>query len=574
MPLFLEILQIVVILALSVPLAVLTGTFFARYVLEGERHVLPERLTYRLFGVDPDEDMNWKRYGLALVLSNGACMLAGYLLLRLQGFLPLNPQGLPPQDPDLAFNTMASFITNTNWQAYSGEVSLSNFTQMAPITFMMFISPASFFAAAAALIRGFTRAESEGLGNYWVDMTRVIYRFCLPLAVVVALLFVWQGEPQTLASNATVDTVEGATQEIARGPVASLSSIKHFGTNGGGFFSQNSSHPYENPTILTDVTQNWLMLLVAPSIVYAFGLLLGRKKQGWALFAACMFLLVVSVAIVYPAEQYGNPLLTSVGADQSLTADQGGGSMEGKEVKFGPSLSALFTAITTAQETGSVNNMHDSLTPIGGLVAIFNMQFGSTFGGAGAGFIYLIMYAIIAVFIVGLMVGRSPEFLGKKIEARDVSLTVLALLVTPVFILGFTGLALVWPGALDSLNNPGAHGFSEILYAYTTGTMNNGSAFEGLADDTYFYNTTVGLVMLFGRYLPVLALLAVAGSLAAKKRIPETAGTFSTATPIFAAVLVATIVLVGGLTFFPSWALGPLAEEFQMLAGKTFLLGG
>jgi len=315
------------------------------------------------------------------------------------------------------------------------------------------------------------------------------------------------------------------------------------------------------------------MLLTGASILYAFGLTVARRKQGWVLFATCFVLLIGSVAIAYPAEQYGNPILTEASADQSLTADQSGGSMEGKEVRFGPALSSLFSAITTATETGSVNNMHDSLTPLGGLVTIFNIQFGSVFGGVGAGFIYLMMYAIITVFIVGLMVGRSPEFLGKKIEACEVSLTVLAMLVTPLFILGFTGLAMVWPGALDSLNNPNAHGFSEILYAYTTGTQNNGSAFEGITDDTYFYNTTVGLAMLFGRYLPILALLAVAGSLAAKKNVPETAGTFSTATPTFAATLVFTIVVVGGLTFFPSWALGPIVEHFQMLEGKTFTLG-
>ncbi len=377
-----------------------------------------------------------------------------------------------------------------------------------------------------------------------------------------------------MSSNAQVAAVEGGTQEIARGPVASLSSIKHLGTNGGGFFSQNSSHPYENPTPLTNAVQNVLMLLTSAATVYAFGIMISRRRQGWALFAAYAILFVGSLAVAYSAERYGNPLLTEAGADQALTAEQSGGSMEGKEVRFGIALSSLFTAITTAAETGSVNNMHDSLTPLGGFAALFNLQFTAVFGGAGVGFIYLIQYVVIAVFIVGLMVGRSPEFLGKKIEAREVSLAVLALLIGPASILGFSALAIVWPGALDSLLNPGAHGFSQVLYAYSTGTQNNGSAFEGILDDTYFWNTTMGLAMLIGRYATIIPLVAVAGSLAAKKRVPETAGTISTATPTFALTLVATVVIIGGLTFFPAWALGPIVEHFQMLGGETFSLGG
>lgn len=573
MPLFLNILADVAILLALIPLVVLFGTYLARYVFSGERHFWFERFTYRIFGIDPNEEMGWKRYALALVLSNAAFMLLGYLLLRMQSFLPLNPLGLPPQPPELAFNTAASFVTNTNWQAYSGEISLSYFNQMAVITFLMFVAPATAFAAAGALIRAFTRAESGGVGNYWVDLTRVTYRYLLPLCFVLALIYVWQGEPQTLLPNATVTTVEGGTQEIARGPVASLSSIKHIGNNGGGFFSENSAHPFENPTNLTNVLQMLSMFLTSASILYAFGLSVARKKQGWVLFAAAMLLFVMGVAIAYSAEQYGNPILTSVGADQNLTADQGGGSMEGKEVRFGPNMTSLFVAVTTATETGSVNSMHDSLTPLGGWVAIAFMQFASVFGGMGVGFLYLIQFAILTVFIVGLMVGRSPEFLGKKIEAREVALVVLSFLITPASILGFTGLAMVWPGALESLHNPNAHGFSEILYAFTSGTQNNGSAFEGIGDTTYFFTTTVGLAMLFGRYLTIVPLVALAGSLAAKKRVPETAGTFSTATPTFAVTLAATVVIVGGLTFFPSWALGPIVEEFQMLEGKTFSLG-
>ena len=567
-----EILQMVAILLVLVLLVVPVGKYLVT-IFSGERHILPERLTYRVLGIDPGEDMTWKRYALALVLANGAFMLLGYAILRLQSFLPLNPLGLPSQTPDLAFNTVASFVTNTNWQAYSGETSLSYFSQMAMVQFMMFMSPATAFAAAAAVIRGFTRVEAGGLGNFWVDLTRITYRFLLPLGFVVALLFVWQGETQTLSTNAQATTVEGEAQEIARGPVASLSAIKHIGTNGGGFFSQNSSHPYENPNNAVNAVQMVSMLLLSAATVYAFGVMISRRKQGWALFAAYAILFVGSLTFVYAAERYGNPILTDVGADQSLTAEQSGGSMEGKEVRFGPALSSMFTAITTAAEAGSVNNMHDSLTPLGGLAALFNLQFTAVFGGVGVGFIYLIQYVVIAVFIVGLMVGRSPEFLGKKIEAREVSLAVLALLIGPACILGFTGLAMVWPGALDSLNNPNSHGFSEILYAYSTATQNNGSAFEGITDDTYFYNTTVGLAMLIGRYATIIPLVAVAGSLAAKKRVPETAGTFSTATPTFAITLVATVVIVGGLTFFPAWSLGPIVEHFQMLGGKTFSLG-
>ncbi|MGH3146234.1 MAG: potassium-transporting ATPase subunit KdpA, partial [Rubrobacter sp.] len=462
--------------------------------------------------------------------------------------------------------------TNTNWQAYSGEVSLSYFSQMAMIQFMMFMSPATAFAAASAVVRGFSRAESGSLGNYWVDLTRITYRFLLPVCFIIALLFVWQGEPQTLAANAQATTLEGETQEIARGPVASLSSIKHIGTNGGGFFSQNSAHPFENPTNLVNAVQLVSMLLLSAATIYAFGIMIRRRKQGWVLFAAYAVMFLGSLAFAYSAERYGNPLLTEAGADQSLTSEQAGGSMEGKEVRFGPALSAMFTAVTTAAETGSVNNMHDSLTPLGGLVALFNIQFQAIFGGAGVGFVYLIQYVIIAVFIVGLMVGRSPEFLGKKIEAREVSLAVLALLVGPACILGFSGLAIVWPGALDSLLNPGSHGFSQVLYAYSTGTQNNGSAFEGILDDTYYWNTTTALAMLIGRYATIVPLIAVAGSLAAKKRVPETVGTVSTTSPTFVAALIGTIIIIGGLTFFPAWSLGPIVEHFQMLGGNTFSL--
>ncbi|MBV9453160.1 MAG: potassium-transporting ATPase subunit A, partial [Rubrobacter sp.] len=417
---------------------------------------------------------------------------------------------------------------------------------------------------------GLARSGFDRLGNFWVDLPRIIFRLIRPHSLVLALLFVWQGETQTLATSVSATTLEGGTQEIARGPVASLSSIKHLGNNGGGFFNQNSAHPFENPTPLVDAIQSVAMLLFTASTFYAFGIMIGRRRQGWVLFAVAAILLVGSICLVYPAEQYGNPLLTSAGADQSLSADQSGGNMEGKEVRFGIPLSAAFVSITTATQTGSVNGMHDSLTPLGGLGALVNMKLNAIFGGEGVGFISVITYAILAVFIVGLMVGRSPEFLGKKIEAREVTLVVLSLLFYPASILGFTGLAMVWPGALDSLANPGAHGFSEILYAYTSGTENNGSAFAGLNANTPFFNTTIAFAILIGRYLTLVPLLAVAGSLATKRTVPQSAGTFSTATPLFGATLIGVILIVGGLTYFPAWALGQLAEHFQMLAGQTF----
>ena len=564
-----EILQIVVILAVLTLLVVPTGKYISNIFTSG-RHLLPERLTYRLLGVDPEEEMNWKRYAVALVLASGAAMLLGYVLLRLQSYLPLNPLGLPPQDPDQAFNSAASFDTTTNWQSYVGEISLSYFNQMAFVTFLQVFAPATGLAAFAALTRGLARSGFDGLGNFWVDLTRLIFRLFLPLAFVLALVFVWQGEPQTLSPSAVAHTVQGDTQEIARGPVASLSSIKHLGNNGGGFFNMNSAHPYENPTPLVDALQKVAMLLFTASVTYTFGTMLSRRRQGWVFFAVFMVLLIGSVTLVYSAERYGNPLLTQAGADQALTANQSGGSAEGKEVRFGIAQSSLFTSVTTATQTGSVNNMHDSLTPLGGLGALINMQLNAVFGGEGVGFISLITYAILAVFIVGLMVGRSPEFLQKKIEAKEVTLVVISLLLYPASILGFTGLAMVWPGALDSLANPAAHGFSEILYAFTSGSENNGSAFAGLSADTPFFNTTIAFAILIGRYLTLVPLLAVAGLLAAKRSIPETAGTFSTATPLFGATLIGVIVIVGGLTYFPAWALGAIVEHLQMLAGKTF----
>ena len=563
-----HLLQFAVVLACMTGLAVLMGRYLAA-VFTGTRHALPERATYRLLGINPDQGMSWGRYGMALVLSNAAMMLLGYLFLRLQKFMPLNPLGLEAQTPDLAFNTAVSFITNTNWQAYSGETSLSNFSQMAVITFLMFVGAATGVAAGAAFIRGLGGVQSPQIGNFWVDLTRVIYRVFLPLCLVLTLVYVWQGMPQTLASSVDLTTLEGVKQQIIVGAVASFETIKHIGTNGGGFFSMNAAHPFENPTPLTNTLHILSMLLIPSALTYAFGSMLARRRQGWVFFSAFLVMFIGFLSLVYSAEQTGNPLLSAVGADQTLQVDQSGGNMEGKEQRFGIAATSLFVTTTTAATTGSVNAMHDSLTPLGGLVPLGQMMLNLVFGGDGVGFINLIQYAILTVFLVGMMVGRSPEFLGKKIEAREIKLVMLAVLAHPLCILGLTALAVLWPGAAASLNNPGAHGFSEILYAYTSGTANNGSAFAGLNANTPFFNTTIGLAMLGGRFLTLLPMLAVAGSLAAKKTMPDSTGTFPTATPTFMLLLVFVVLVVGGLTFLPALSLGPLVEQIDMLAGRV-----
>ena len=564
-----NIVAFVAALAVMTGLTVLMGKWLAR-VFTDPRHALPERHTYRLFGIDPNERMGWARYGMALLLSNAAMMILGYLLLRLQGLMPLNPLELAPQSPDLAFNTAASFITNTNWQAYSGENSLSNFSQMAAITFLMFVGATAGVVAAAGFIRGLSRASAADLGNYWVDFTRVLYRVMLPLCLFTALVYVWQGVPQTLDSQASATTLEGSRQPLIVGAVASLESIKHIGTNGGGFFGMNAAHPFENPTPLTNLVHILSMLLIPSALTYAFGSMLVQRRQGWVFFGAFLVMFVGFLAIVYSAEQSGNPLLSRVGVDQTLSAAQSGGNMEGKEVRFGIGDTSLFIATTTGATTGSVDAMHDSLTPIGGLVPLSEMMLNCVFGGDGVGFINIVQYAILAVFLVGMMIGRSPELFGKKIEAREIKLVMLAVLAHPLSILGFTALAAIWPGAKDSLNNLGPHGFSEILYAYTSGTANNGSAFAGLDANTPFFNTTIGLAMLVGRFLTMLPMLGVAGSLAAKKTVPAGAGTIPTATPLFMGLVVFVVLIVGGLTFLPALALGPIVEQLQLAGSHTY----
>jgi K+-transporting ATPase ATPase A chain len=564
-----DIAQLLIVLLIMTPLVVLLGKWLAR-VFTVPSHGLAERWTYSALGVDPAEDMNWKRYGMALLLSNAAMMLLGYVLLRIQTLLPFDALQRAAQTPDLAFNTAASFVTNTNWQSYSGETSLSNFSQMAAITFLMVVSAATGVAASGGFIRGLSRRNSAQIGNYWVDFTRVVYRVLLPLSLLVALVYVWQGIPQTLSSDVTATTLEGIKQQILVGPVASLESIKHLGTNGGGFFSMNAAHPFENPTPLTNTIHIVCMLLIPSALTYTFGSMLLRRRQGWAFLAAFLVMFLGFLALVYSAEQHGNPLLGTLGVDQHPGALQAGGNMEGKETRFGIAQTSLFVAVTTAATTGSVNAMHDSLTPLGGLVPIAEMMLNDVFGGDGVGFINLITFAILTVFIVGMMIGRTPEFLGKKIEAREMKLVMLAVLAHPICILGFTALAVVLPSTSASLNNAGPHGFSEVLYAYTSATANNGSAFAGLNANTPFFNTTIGLAMLFGRFFTLLPMLGVAGSLAAKKRVPEGLGTLPTATPLFTVLLVFVALLVGGLTFFPALALGPIVEHLMLSSGQLF----
>ena len=556
---------LMVVALLTIPM----GQWLAR-CFTSEHHTWLERITYGALGVNPQERMGWQRYGTALVLSNAVMMLLGYLILRVQGLLPLNPLELAAQAPHMAFNTAASFITNTNWQSYGGESSLSNATQMAAITFLMFAGATTGVAVGAGFVRGLARSSSQDVGNYWVDYVRVLWRVLLPLSFVMALVYVWQGIPQTLGTDAIATTLEGTKQQLMMGPVASFESIKHLGTNGGGFFSMNASHPFENPTPLTNVLHILSMLLIPSAMTYAFGSMLLRRRQGWVLFGACMAMFVGFLSLVFVAEQGGSALLERTGADQQWSATQPGGNMEGKELRFGIVDTALFVTTTTAATTGSVNAMHDSLTPMGGITPLALMMLNCVFGGDGVGLINLIQYAILAVFLVGMMIGRTPEFLGKKIEVREMKLVMLSVLAHPVCILGFTALAALWPDTAASLNNRGPHGFSEILYAYASATANNGSAFAGLNANTPFFNTTIGLAMLAGRFLTLLPLLAVAGSMAAKATVPAGPGTFPTATPLFMGRRVFVVLVVGGLTFLPALALGPVIEHLQMLMGQLY----
>jgi len=577
------------------------GAYMAR-VYEGQRTWLTrflgpiERLTYNLAGVRPDEEMGWKTYAIALLLFNAAGMLLLYGLQRLQGWLPFNPQALSAVPPDLSFMEAASFTTNTNWQSYVPETTVSYLTQMAGYTVQNFVSAATGMAVAMGIIRGFSRRTAQTIGNFWADLVRGTLYILLPISFVLALVVCWQGIVQTLSPYAKVPVLQSVTydepvtddkgqpvldekgqpktkkstlteQVIAVGPAASQIPIKQLGTNGGGFFNANSAHPLENPTPLTNFLEMMAILVIPFALTYTFGLAVRDTRQGWTLAGAMAIILIGMALVGIFAEHRGNPMFASMGVDTQASALQSGGNMEGKEVRYGIMNSALWAAVTTGTSCGAVNSMHDSFTPLGGLVPMWLMQLGEVApGGVGAGIYGILMYAIVAVFVAGLMVGRTPEYLGKKIESYEMKMASLVILIGPAIMLIGTAIAVVTPSAVASMSNPGPHGFSEVLYAFSEGAANNGSAFAGLNANTLFYNTGIGLATLFGRFWMLIPPLAIAGSLARKKIVPVSAGTLPTHTPLFVALLVGTVILVGALTFFPALALGPIVEHLQMLA--------
>jgi potassium-transporting ATPase potassium-binding subunit len=567
------------------------GVFLAR-VFSAEKTFLDpvlrpiERLIYRLTGIDEKHEMRWTEYALAMLLFSGASMALLYLMERVQRFLPLNPQKFANIEPGLAFGTAASFTTNTNWQAYSGESTMSYFTQMAGLAYHNFASAAVGIAIAVAVIRGIARKETDKLGNFWVDTTRCLLWVLLPVCLVGSLVFVSQGVIQNLKPYTTVELIEPQTlqvtgadgkttaqtvtqQIIAQGPVASQEVIKEFGTNGGGFFGANSAHPFENPTPFSNFFQLVLIFAIPSALTYTLGRMTGSQRHGWAVWAAMAFLFSAGVTTAYWAEARGNPQL--VGVDQTSSASQSGGNMEGKEVRFGIANSALFATVTTDASCGAINGQHDSFTPIGGMVPLINIMLGEVvFGGVGAGLYGIVVFVILAVFIAGLMVGRTPEYLGKKIESYDVKMAMLAILILTFTILGFSALAIIKPFGNSSISNPGPHGLSQVLYAYVSSAGNNGSALAGLNANTMWYNTSTAVAQLLGRFFMIIPVLAIAGSLAKKRIVPESVGTFPVTGGLFAVLLVATIVIVGALTFFPALSLGPILEHLLMAAGKSF----
>ena len=566
---------LVVLLALVKPL----GWYMAR-VYEGQSTGLDrvlgpvERLLYRLAGVQPDTGMNWQTYTLAALLFNGLGLLVLYALLRLQGSLPLNPENLPGTTPDLAFNAAASFASNTNWQAYGGETTLSYLTQMLGMTVQNFLSAATGMVVLVALIRGLRGRSAATLGNFWVDLVRTTLYILLPLALILAVALVSQGVVQNFAPYQPVTlvqpTVDGdghavVEQLLPQGPAASQIAIKQLGTNGGGFFNVNSSHPFENSTPISNFLEMLAILLIPAALTYTFGKMVGDTRQGWAILAAMLVIFVALLAVTVTAEQAGNPRLAALGVDQTARVAQGGGNMEGKEVRFGIANSALWATATTAASNGSVNSMHDSYTPLGGLAPMFLMQLGEViFGGVGSGLYGMLIFAIIAVFVAGLMVGRTPEYLGKKIEAFEMKMASLVILIPPLAVLAFTALAVVTPTGPASIQDAGPHGLSEVLYAFSSQGNNNGSAFAGFNANTPFYNTLGGLAMLFARYWLIIPTLALAGSLARKKLVPAGPGTLPTHTPLFVALLGGVVLIVGGLTFIPALALGPIVEHLML----------
>jgi potassium-transporting ATPase potassium-binding subunit len=530
-----------------------------------------ERGIYRLAGIDPAAEHKWLDYALALIAFNGAGVVALYALQRLQDVLPLNAQSLAAVAPDLALNTAVSFATNMSWQSYAGETTLGYLSQMAGITVQSFLSAATGIAVGIALVRGFARRHSHTIGNFWVDMTRALLYVLLPITVAAALFLVWQGVPQTLGGTVGVTTLEGGHQPIARGPVASQVAIKMLSSDGGGFFNVNSAHPFENPTAATNLVEMLLIFAIGAGLTNTFGRMIGSERQGWALLAAMGILYAVGVATVFAAEAEGNPSVAALGIDQIPSELQAGGNTEGKEVRFGTATSSLFATVTTDSSSGAVNAMHDSFTPLGGGVLLANMMLDEVIvGGVGSGLFGMLLFAIVAVFVAGLMIGRTPEFVGKKITATEVKMTMIALLCIPLVILGFTAAASTTGPGLTSLGNAGPHGFSEILYAFTSGAATNGSAFAGLNANTPFYNLTLALAMFVGRYFVIVPVLAIAGSLAAKQIVPRSAGTLPTAGSLFVVFLVGVICIVGGLTFLPALSLGPVAEQLAMQAGRLY----
>ncbi|MDX8448719.1 potassium-transporting ATPase subunit KdpA [Mesorhizobium captivum] len=522
-----------------------------------------ERGLYRLAGTSEKEEQHWAVYATGMLLFNLAGFLVLYALQRLQGALPYNPAGMTAVESGLAFNTAVSFVTNTNWQNYGGESTMSYLVQMAGLTVQNFVSAATGIAIAIALIRGFARASGKSIGNFWVDLTRCMLYVLLPLCIVLTLAYVWLGIPQTLGPYVDATTLEGAKQTIALGPVASQIAIKMLGTNGGGFFNANAAHPFENPDAISNLIQMLSIFALGAALTNVFGRMVGSERQGWAILASMGVLFLAGVIVCYWAEAAGNPLVHALGID--------GGNMEGKETRFGIALSALFAVITTAASCGAVNAMHDSFTALGGMIPLINMQLGEVIvGGVGAGFYGILMFVVVAVFVAGLMVGRTPEYLGKKIEAKEVKMAMLAILCLPLAMLIFTAIAVVLPSAVASIANGSPHGFTEVLYAYTSAAANNGSAFGGLSGNTPWYNITLGIGMLMGRFLVIIPALAIAGSLAAKKTVPASAGTFPTDGTLFVGLLVGVIIIVGGLTFFPALAVGPIVEHLAMIHGQTF----
>jgi K+-transporting ATPase ATPase A chain len=518
---------------------------------------------YKLAGIDPNQEQGWRRYALHMLLFNATLMALTYAVLRLQGVLPGNPQGLAGLVPHLAFNTAISFTTNTNWQSYGGESTMSNFSQMFGLTIHNFLSAATGIALAFALFRGFARRSATTIGNFWADATRVTLYLLLPISCLYALFLIGSGVPQTLAGVVDIQTLEGAKQSLLLGPVASQEAIKMLGTNGGGFFNANSAHPFENPTALTNLIQMLSIFVIGFGLTWTFGKAVGNTRQGWAILSAMLVLFLAGVTVTYAQEAAGNPILHQIGV--------AGGNMEGKEVRFGIAASALFSVVTTAASCGAVNSMHDSFTALGGMIPLLNIQLGEVvIGGVGAGIYGFLLFAILAVFVAGLMVGRTPEYVGKKIESREVKLAVLAIAILPLVILGFTALSAVLPDGLAGPLNKGPHGFTEILYAFTSAVGNNGSAFAGLTANTPYYNGLLGVAMWLGRFFIIVPMLAIAGGLAAKKYTPESAGSFPTTGGLWVGLLVGIILIIGGLTFLPSLALGPIADHLAMISGKTF----